>query len=175
MKTELPVRKRNRMEDFDYSTEGAYFITICTEKRAKTLSHIEMSASCMPHDTNTVLLTKNGVTVKHWIEQIAIAYPSVVVDCFVIMPNHIHLILLLHEDKSNQTMPSIGSVIAWLKYHVTKEINQSQKTLGNRFFQRSFHDHIIRNKNDYSEIKKYIQENPRNWVNDSLFVADSTY
>jgi hypothetical protein len=62
--------------------------------------------------------------------------------------------------------------MGWLKYQMTKEINQARNTLGEKVFQQSFHDHIVRNRDDYREIYRYIQENPIRWKYDKLYAED---
>jgi hypothetical protein len=68
--------------------------------------------------------------------------------------------------------PGADTVIGWLKYQTTKEINQLRGTVGDRIFQRSFFDHIVRNRDDYYEICKYIYENPARWRYDKLYAEE---
>jgi hypothetical protein len=65
--------------------------------------------------------------------------------------------------------PTVSEVIGWLKYQITKEINEKYNTAGEKIFQRSFHDHIIRNDIDCEEHIKYILENPMKWAEDELY------
>lgn len=101
-------RKRIRLEDFDYSRNGAYFITLCTQNRMKVLSEIVPVGDGFPVPSNTV--------------------------------------------------------IAWFKYQTTKEINRYRNTAGRRFWQRSFFDHVVRNKQDFEDIWYYIDTNPQRWI-----------
>jgi REP element-mobilizing transposase RayT len=89
------------------------------------------------------------------------------------MPNHIHLLLFVAEDDGRgDPSPTVDGAMGWLKYQMTKEINQARNTLGEKVFQRSFHDHIVRNRDDYREIYRYIQENPIRWKYDKLYAED---
>ena len=148
MKEELPKRKPNRLNNFDYSQNGAYFVTICTYNRKEILSHITVGdGSPVPK------LTTYGDIVLRLIDEISNKYPNVIVDKYVIMPNHIHIILTtLNHSGTGNPSPTASNVIAWLKYTATKEINLSSNSAGKRIFQCSFHDHIIRNEQDYLEI-----------------------
>lgn len=171
MKENLPKRKDIRLKDYDYSEAGAYFITICTEKRHKILSEImDIDFQIVGEGLPLPQLTRYGKVVDKWINLIPQKYPSVVVDYYVIMPNHIHLLLsVLKYGGREDPSPTIASVIGWLKYNATKEINQLRKPINEKVFQRSYYDHIVRNQKDYEEISKYIYENPLQWEFDELY------
>ncbi len=86
------------------------------------------------------------------------------------MPNHVHMLLsVIRKDGRGDPSPTVDAIIGWLKYQITKEINQTNKTIGEKIFQRSFYDHIIRNQDDYNEISAYIKENPMRWQHDRLY------
>ena len=160
----LPKRKPTRLKEFDYSSEGAYFITICTHNRKKILSDIVGEGSPLPQ------LTPSGQIVENLILKINQKYPCVKPDKYVIMPNHIHIILQIENGGRGNPSPTISNIIGWLKYSATKQINQMQKSPETNIFQRSFHDHIIRNENDYLKIWNYIDSNPAKWESDCFFV-----
>ena len=84
------------------------------------------------------------------------------------MPNHIHL-LLSFAGGTGDPSPTLGDVVAWLKYTATKEINRETGTSGQRIFQRSFHDHVVRSEEDYRKIWEYIGDNPRRWTEDRYY------
>ena len=89
------------------------------------------------------------------------------------MPNHIHLLLsVAKDDGRGDPSPTILEAIGWLKYQATKEINQIRNSSGEKVFQRSFYDHIIRNLDDYQEIHNYICENPAKWQYDKLYTDE---
>lgn len=164
----LPRRKPARLKKFDYSTNGAYFITICTEKRKNILSTIVGEGSPLPR------LSCFGKIVDAWIQKMPSKYPEISVNCYVIMPNHIHLLLFVFNDRDGRGDPSptVSSAIGWLKYQATKEINEMCNSVGEKVFQRSFYDHIIRNDDDYCEIHNYIYENPIRWQYDKLYAEE---
>ena len=169
----LPKRKDPRLKGFDYSKTGAYFLTICTQNRKNILSTIVGEGSPLPR------LSPYGEIVDGWIQKIPEKYPEASVDCYVIMPNHIHILLsivkddgsgdLSHTDGRGNPSPTADTVVGWLKYQATKEINKLRGSAGDRIFQRSFFDHIVRNRDDYHEICKYIYENPVRWYYDKLY------
>lgn len=89
------------------------------------------------------------------------------------MPNHIHLILAI--DPNNGTgnpSPTVSDAIAWFKYLSTKHINNRGGTSGNRIFQRSFHDHVIRDEHDYLAIWQYIDSSPLTWEQDCFYTEE---
>lgn len=169
----LPKRKYPRLKGFDYSKTGAYFLTICTQNRKNILSTIVGEGSPLPR------LSPYGEIVDRWIQKIPEKYPEASVDCYVIMPNHIHILLsivkddvsgdLSHTDGRGDPSPTADTVVGWLKYQATKEINKLRGSAGDKIFQRSFFDHIVRNRDDYHEICKYIYENPVRWYYDKLY------
>ena len=164
MSSQLPKRKPTRLKDFDYSTNGAYFITICTEKRVNILSQIVGEGLPLPQ------LSDFGSVADRWINKIPEKYNEVTLDNYVIMPNHIHLLLSVSgKDGRGDPSPTMQEVVGWLKYQITKEINSIRSQTGTKIFQRSFFDHIIRNDTDYTEIYNYICENPLRWNVDKLY------
>ena len=171
MSENLPKRKDLRFKNYDYSEYGAYFITICTDNRRKILSKIaDIDLETVGEGFSLPQLTQYGKMVDKWIKLIPEKYPNISVDYYVIMPNHIHLLLsVIKEDGREDPSPTVGMVIGWLKYNATKEINQLRKVTNEKIFQRSFYDHIVRNKTDYEEISKYIYENPLKWQFDELY------
>ncbi len=152
---ELPERKANRLCEFDYSTNGAYFITICTQNRKKILSQIVGDGSPVPKPA--------GMIAEEYIQKIPEKYPTVSVDQYVIMPDHIHILLRINHGTGDPS-PTLGNVIGWYKYQVTKQINLQMNAEENKFFQRSYYDHVIRNQQDYNEVWEYIENNPRKWI-----------
>ncbi|MBQ3257285.1 MAG: hypothetical protein IJA67_07720 [Oscillospiraceae bacterium] len=157
-------RKNMRLEGFDYSSPGSYFITICTKHRHKILCDIVGGGAL---DAPSVHLTKIGLVVQKHIERINICYTDVQVDKYVIMPNHVHLLLTIpwkniEQKKSTPANAIIPRTISSFKTFVTKEI-------GYPIFQRSDHDHIVRNEYDYGDIWNYIDTNPRKWQEDRFY------
>lgn len=161
---EFKERKSPRLKEFDYSKDGAYFLTICVQNRKNILSSIVGEGSPLPK------LSKYGAVVDALINKIPEKYDGISVVSYVIMPNHIHLLLLsLKESGRGDPSPTVDAAMGWLKYHATKEINALRGTTGCKVFQRSFHDHIVRNRDDYEEICRYIYENPIRWQFDKFY------
>lgn len=162
----LPSRKPNRLKGFDYSENGVYFITICVQNKEHILSKITVGeGSPLPK------LTAYGQIADKYIRQINERYPTVLVEKYVVMPNHIHILAEIYNEPfgTGDPSPTINSVIAWMKYQTAKQINKVRKTPGVRVWQRSFYDHIVRGQQDYDEIWKYIDENPLRWESDCFY------
>ena len=151
---ELPKRKNNRLENFDYSSGGAYFITICTRDRKKILSEIVGADTIRPYE---IKLSRYGKTVDEAIKNISKIYENISIDKYVIMPDHVHIILQI--TKNSGRIISAPTVIAGMKRYVSKKC-------GTSFWQKGFYDHIIRNQKDYNEIWEYIENNPKKYAGD---------
>ncbi len=150
---DFPKRKPTRLKNYDYSQNGYYFITICTHDKQKILCDIV-------GDDALIVPTEYGTIAEKHIKNIH------GIDKFIIMPNHIHLIIKNDNGTmwaSSPTNQSISQKIKSFKILVTKEI-------GRPIFQRSFHDHIIRNENDYLKIWNYIDTNPQKWKEDKFYI-----
>jgi len=158
---ELPKRKPTRLKEFDYSTCAVYFITICTQNRKRLLSKITVGEGSPLPSEPYVQLSDYGEIVDKWIGNISEKYQNVSVDNYVIMPDHVHVLLSVDKnDGRGNPSPTVDTIVAWLKYQATKEINKVRNKAGERIFQRSFYDHIVRNRDDYRETCKYIFNNP---------------
>lgn len=162
-----PVRKRNRIENYDYSSPGAYFITICTRDRKPILwseSQFKLVGEAISLPQNQVPLSATGEIVKASIEGIPVYYPAVSVTDYVIMPNHIHMVLHL-EDLCGRLIasPTVSTVVGQLKRRVSLLARE-------KIWQRSFHDHVIRDYKDYEKIGEYIHNNPLNWEKDCFYI-----
>ena len=156
---ELPKRKINRLADYDYNQNGAYFITICTQNRKPILSTIV-------GDDAHIVPKPYGTVVEKYIRNV----PEI--EKYVIMPDHIHMIIRLDNGsmwastptntdvrESAQIRPKsrIASIVRSIKTLSAKEI-------GAPVFQRSYYDHVIRNQQDYNAVWEYIEQNPRKWM-----------
>ena len=158
---ELPIRKKNRWENYDYSSCGGYFITVCTSDWHNYLGKVVGAISDRPLKSNDfenafgdkgtfeeprIELSEYGKIVEQTILQIPLIYPALSVDCYTIMPNHIHMLLIVHCDECGRSLiaPTVSRVIRHMKSHVSKQISVS-------IWQKSFHDHVIRNQQDYEE------------------------
>ena len=162
MVNEFPKRKPTRLKKYDYSTPGAYFITICTKERNQLLSKITVGEGLCTLPKNE--LTEIGESVEQSIKYIDINYNGVKIDKYVIMPNHIHLIVVL-DDSGGYGNPPLQDVIHGLKLFTTHKF-------GGCLWQRSYHDHIIRDDEDYRKIWEYIDTNPLKWEQDCFYNPD---
>ena len=157
---ELPKRKHPRLKEYDYAQNGAYYITICVEGRRCLLGRMD--------DECNVVLSDYGAVAKKYILGIEGHYQYVRLVNYVVMPNHIHLliqkdvppqiVLQEHDEKGNKTA-SIETIVHAFKRLTTKEIGQS-------IWQTSFYEHVIRNLADIQCVSDYIDANPRRWRTD---------
>ena len=157
-------RKINRLKSWNYSNNGGYFITICTDNRKHILSKI-----CVGDGFPVPQLTKRGQIVDDYIKNINMKYSCVTVSEYVIMPNHVHLLLFIDNNGTGNPSPTVGNIIGWFKYNTTKSVNEEYKSAGNKLWQRSYYDHIIRDKKDYDEKLNYILSNPLKWLDDEYY------
>ena len=147
---QLPKRKPNRLTEYAYDTPNAYFITVCTKDRRNILCDI------VGDDAHIVPKAYGKVAQKYLSHIIGL-------DKYVIMPNHIHMLLRIDGTmKASSPTQSISTIVRSFKTMVTKEI-------GEAIFQRSFHDHVVRGQRDYDEIWEYIENNPKKWQLDRLY------
>ena len=149
---ELPKRTPIRIKDYDYSTTGAYFITVCTANREKIFWKSVGADIIRPQN---MPLSPIGKIVEQGILQMADHYENVTVDKYCVMPDHVHLILRIETDIDGRMIsaPTVSTVIGSLKRWISKQV-------GKLIWQKSFYDHAIRNQQDYDEIWEYIENNP---------------
>ena len=157
---ELPKRKPTRLQEFDYNTTGAYFITICTDQRRQILFHI-VGVDVLGDPQNVELLP-HGMVADKYIKQMNGFYQNITVDQYAIMPNHIHLVLFVYEDGLPRTS-TLTRQTTTVSHFVSTFKRFCNKEYGENIWQRGFYDHVIRGREDYEEIAKYIYENPMRW------------
>ncbi len=155
--TDLPQRKPNRLPSFDYSLPYLYFITICTAEKRHMLGRVVETSAARPA---YVELSSFGKTVEAAILDIPKHYTAAEVVKYVVMPNHLHLLLWIRE--TGEQAPNVSRIIQQMKGKVTKE-------LGASIWQKGFHDHVIRGRADYQEIWTYIENNPLKWTLDRYY------
>lgn len=165
MSMEYNNRKLIRLKSYDYSSPGAYFITICTKDRKCLFWEYVGAVNNRPVSTH---LTPMGKIVQHCILNIEHHYPAVHVDHYVVMPNHIHLLLQIQTDPDGRLIiaPTISMVVKMMKREASKQIGWS-------IWQRGFHDHIIRGEKDYLKIWEYIENNPAKWMEDCFYTEQT--
>jgi len=157
----LPVRKSNRLKKYNYSQCGAYFITICTKN--KELLFGEISAGKM-------MLNECGIIVDNEINNISSHYDYIEICHHVVMPNHVHLIIEICATAgaasgapTDENPKAIGNVVRGYKSGISRLIGFSP-------WQRNYHDHIIRNEQEYIRIAEYIETNPEKWQYDKFYM-----
>lgn len=160
----LSKRKPTRLKGYRYDRPGSYFITICVQDRRPILSKIIVGEGLAPP---AVCLTATGRLAEEQLEQLPIRFPAVTIDKYVIMPNHIHLILTLQAGTGGASpSPTVTQVVGTFKSMTTRLCEGESK-----LFQRSFYDHVIRNDMDYQEIWTYIDQNPAKWAEDCFYAG----
>ena len=193
---ELPKRKPTRLRNYDYNIPGAYFITICTQDKRQILSRIvggdvpdapqSTTNTTATHKSvggdvldapNSVKLLPHGEIADKYINQLSNFYDDIKVEHYVIMPNHIHILLFVYdrvafENGASRTSPPTEKQHAAVSHFVSTFKRFCNKEYGNNIWQRHFNDHIIRNRQDLEEHIKYISENPMKWQADPLFAKE---
>jgi putative transposase len=173
-------RKRNRLPDYDYSAPGWYYITICTFKLQCWFGKIE---------NGKVRLNEVGEMIRTWWLKVPERFYGTKIDCYQIMPNHIHAIVIYSPEsgRTHWSAPTnkknvgtdqcvcpqkddfnLSKVIQWFKTmttnrYISKVKNSRWKPFEGKLWQRSFYDHIIRNEKSLYKIRTYISNNPINW------------
>ena len=148
---ELPKRKLPRLSGYDYSSENYYSVTICT--------HNKKCIFGMP-DNPTVC----GKIAEEHLLNIEKHYEGIQIDRYVVMPNHIHAIVVIGcdpEAERSRPFPTLDTVLGLYKSCVSREIHKIFPEI--KVWQKSYFDEIIRNKEAYKEICRYIDENPLKW------------
>jgi REP element-mobilizing transposase RayT len=170
-------RRSIRLKGYDYSQEGAYFVTVVAWQRQSLFGNIV---------NKEMTLSRYGEIVKKWWGEIPLHFPNVETGAFVIMPNHVHGIILIDERRGTVSVPNddvyqhtqggetpplhgptLGQVVAYFKYKSTKEMNLFDHTgTVTKFWQRNYYEHIIRNEIDLQNKTDYIESNPLLWDED---------
>lgn len=140
------TRKSNRLKNYDYSSNGLYFITVCVNDMECLFGYVDM-------ENNMVILNDDGNRVDFFIQKID------EVDNYIIMPNHIHFIIRLDKDRKNK---SIQRIISGFKRAVSMDFGYSP-------WQKSFHDHIIKSDEEYANIWNYVENNANKWKDDCFY------
>lgn len=166
-------RRSVRLKDYDYSQEGAYFVTICTWNKDHVFGEI---------DSGNMSLNEYGEIVNQEWLRTGIIRTNVKTDHFIIMPNHFHGILIVSDDCRGtlQRAPtleqfgkpvsnSIPTIVRLFKSTTTKQINQIRNSPGDPVWQRNYYEHIIRGEPELHNIREYIVNNPLNWERDDHF------
>ena len=186
MMDDCPKRRRSiRLEGYDYSQAGGYFVTICTRNRECLFGEIQ--------DGQMVLSEYGEIAREEWLRSEEIRR-EIKLDEFVVMPNHIHGIIIFVNvgatgrspiqarttrrsppQLSNQHGPmkkSLGSLVAGYKSATTRRSIQIGRGITTSIWQRNYYEHVIRNETDLEEIREYIENNPAKWLEDKNHPAN---
>ena len=181
MEEKIPQRKQLRLKEYDYSQEGYYFITICTQNRKHILSKIidvsKQNTKPVGADSisaQNVKLTCVGKLIEKIYLNLEKEFPNIKLHDYIIMPNHLHGIIEIYKRAEIDSAPTINKIIQTFKRHTTieyiKGVKQGiYKPFDKRILQRNYYEHIIRNEKEYLLIKQYIQNNPLNWEKDKYY------
>ncbi len=163
----LPDRKLTRLSGYDYATPGAYFITICTFEKQCLFGSIVPGTSV---GDAYMKYSQIGRIAKECLLDIESHYDNVKLDNWVIMPNHVHLLMRI-EERINP-FPTIAcdipNIIGKYKSAVTRTVGNAFMHSG-KLWQTSFYDHVVRNDADYQSVWQYISGNPSKWLEDSFY------
>ncbi len=162
-------RRSIRLPDYDYKQSGVYYVTLCVAGRQCLLGEIS--------DDAMVLNTLGCVVDECWL-WLQNQYPYIELDAYVVMPNHLHGVIIIMDDAGcrggSRTAPTqgpevkpLGRLIGAFKTTSTKRINKIRGTSAERFWQRNYYEHIVRNEADWNRIHQYIATNPQSWSQDS--------
>ncbi len=184
-------RRSVRMQGYDYSQAGLYYVTICTQGRECLFGNIT---------DKKMILNDIGTIAYEYLIHIPDRYPQTTMHAFVVMPNHVHAIIEILESGDSESLPVgaihesplqevilhekpplslrdqrrkmlLSKIMGWYKMNSAKHINIILDRTGIPFWQRSFHDHIIRDEQSYLTIKDYINNNPANWNDDPFYTT----
>jgi len=147
-------RKPTRLGYSDYSLPGGYFFTACTHGFSQIFGWLRIG---------DFQLSRFGEIVWETWRSLPEHFPRLELDQFVVMPNHIHGILILHPVKSREKCSSLIQVLASLKSFSSRRINKLRGTNQPPIWQRSYRDRVIRPKEDLNDYRQYILDNPRKW------------
>ncbi len=149
-------RKRNRIENYDYSQPNVYLLTICTENHANLFGVVESRP-----DTPVTILSPLGELVQQAILDIEVYYNNASIETYSILPNHIHILLRL-DATDEPNAPSVSRIVKNMKEHVTR-------ICGKSIWQKGFHDHVIRSESDHQNAWNYVTFNPAKWETDEYY------
>lgn len=160
----MEVRKPTRLKDYDYSQDGGYFITFCTKERKPVLGKVVVGGGAC--DAPHIRLSDWGRRVENRIHDMGERYPDVRVEMYVVMPNHVHLLLLVQNGTSQAPSPTNATIPKWVS--LFKRF--TNRDCGVQLWQRGFYDHILRDENGFLRHWEYIDQNPGKWAEDKYHI-----
>ena len=158
-------RRSIRLKGYDYSQDGAYYITSVTKARRILFGDIV---------DNEMQLNDTGRLISDAWEWLATRHSYVELDSYIVMPNHLHGILVLASDRpkgGSRTAPTgrkpLGRLIGAFKTVSTRQVNLTLGTPGQPLWQRNYYERVIRNDEEWNRVREYIASNPMQWDKDS--------
>lgn len=159
--------KPNRLEGYDYSQSGVYFLTVCTKGRLKILSRIVGRGL---RDAPMVELTETGMAVDAAICYLHEHMDGISVESYVIMPNHLHLLIRVTEGASGRPRPTVNCrQNAAIPRFISSMKRYTNRVCGQQLWQNSYYDHIVRDEKDYLTRQRYMENNPARWADDPYY------
>ncbi len=158
---QYPKRKHPRLKQYDYGLPGYFFVTIHAQADTPVLSRVGRGLA--PAEA-VVTLTALGEIAQKQLLALEQRFPSVRIEKYVIMPNHIHAIIRQMETAGASPRPTLMDVVCAYKSLTTRACNQLDQTPGRKLFQTSFYESVLRNEKAYQECWLYIDGNPGKWL-----------
>ncbi|NER50470.1 MAG: transposase [Symploca sp. SIO1A3] len=152
-------RRSIRLKGYDYTQAGAYFVTICTWQHQCLLGEVV--------DGEMQLNDYGKIAQFHW-HNLLQHHQHLELDEFMIMPNHLHGILILTEDNTGKKRHGLSEIIRGFKTFAARRINKIRHLAGVSVWQRGYYEHIIRHERALMAIRQYIANNPLSWEKDEL-------
>ena len=168
--SEYKSRKNTRLQNIDYNEQHAIFITLCTVNRRCILSRISVGTGVL--DGPIVELLPFGKIAEKYIKQLNCFYTNLSIDSYVIMPNHIHMLICFNNDNGPSRTPVPTLQNSTLSRFISTFKRFCNKECGENIWQYRSYDHIIRSKYDYDTHIKYIYDNPSKWLYDEMFMNE---
>jgi putative transposase len=153
MKSTIPMRRSIRLRDYDYGSEGLYFVTICTNDRLCMFGQI-VESKMRSNDAGKIIDEAWSTMFRFFDDGIS----------WIVMPNHLHGIIAI-DPQANKTSSRklLGRLVGGFKTITTKRVNEIRATPGAILWQRGFYEHIIRDDRSFANIVAYIEDNPSRW------------
>ena len=168
-------RRSIRLKGYDYSQPGYYYITICSQNREcmfwKNNNDVNINVGAvLAPAPNKIQLSITGEVIEKQLHSIPNQFKNVRLDEYIIMPNHVHVIIVIKTRVEASTTPTIPQIIRSLKSRCINEycqyIKMNNLNISGKLWQRNYYEHIIRDEDELNRIRKYMQENPYRWAED---------
>ena len=167
-----PKRRSIRLRGYDYSTPGAYFITACTHDRLLLFGRVV---------NDKMAANRLGAVVEDCWSKLPDHYENVALDAFILMPNHIHGVIIIGDGTADvgaglqpafpaavgSRRPGVPEIVRAFQTFSARRINEMRGSTGTPVWQRGFYDHVIRGERELDRVRTYIMDNPRRWSEDT--------